>query len=456
VKPAESEKRVEELLKVTYDLVKELHPHFSKSSVNLEDDFEKELGLDSLSRVELISRIEASFDTSFPQKVLHEAQTPKDLLKSLLGPQAHPVIDSYIEKSSLKLKESASLPTDEKTLVEVLFWHAKEHPDRPHIQLYQDDGKGEIITYSQLKERSLNVASGLQQLGLQPAQAVAIMLPTSADYFYSFFGILMAGGIPVPIYPPARSSHLEEHMQRHTKLLQNCEATILITVPEAKQVAKILKSYVQNIEEIVTPAQLSASKNTPTLPLLHEDDTAFIQYTSGSTGDPKGVVLTHANLLANIRSMGKAVNASSKDVFISWLPLYHDMGLIGAWFGSLYHTSFFVVMSPLSFLSKPQRWLWAIHKYGGTLSASPNFGYEYCLHRLKDIDLTGLDLSSWRAAFNGAEAVSPLTIQHFSHSFKAYGFNPNSDGTCLWAGRIVCRPGLPSHAKRTFNSYHRT
>lgn len=426
MKESKSRKMVEDLLQLVYRLVKELHPHFSKSSVSLDEHFEKELGLDSLSRVELISRVELFFNTAFTEKVLYEAQTPKDLLEALLGPKAIPVIDSFIEKSSLNLKEATSLPIDAQTLVEVLQWHVKEHPDRPHIQLYQDDGKGEVITYSQLKERSLKVAFGLQQLGLRPSQAVAIMLPTSADYFYSFFGILMAGGIPVPIYPPARPSQLEEHMQRHTKILDNCEAGILITVPEARQVAKILKSYVQNIEEIVTVTQLSASRTTPALPLLNANDTAFIQYTSGSTGDPKGVILTHANLLANIRSMGKAVNASSKDVFISWLPLYHDMGLIGAWFGSLYHASFFVVMSPLSFLSKPQRWLWAIHKYGGTLSASPNFGYEYCLHRLKDVNLTGLDLSTWRAAFNGAEAVSHLTVQNFSENFKAYSFNPKA------------------------------
>jgi acyl carrier protein len=426
MKSAKSEKRVDELLELIYNLVKELHPHFSKSSVTLEDDFEKDLGLDSLSRVELISRIEASFNTSFPDKVLHEAQTPKDILEMLLGSKAHPAISSYLEKSALELKETASLPTDAQTLVEVLFWHVKEHPDRPHIQLYEDDGKGEVITYFQLKKRALKVAFGLQKLGLKPAQAVAIMLPTSADYFYSFFGILMAGGIPVPIYPPARPSQLEEHMQRHTKILNNCEAGILVTVPQAKQVAKILKSYAQDLEEIVTVTELSASKNFATLPLLHADDTAFIQYTSGSTGDPKGVVLTHANLLTNIRSMGQVVNATSKDVFISWLPLYHDMGLIGAWFGSLYHASFFIVMSPLSFLAKPQRWLWAIHQYGGTLSASPNFGYEYCLHRLKDVDLTGLDLSTWRAAFNGAEAVSPLTIKNFSEHFKAYNFNPKA------------------------------
>jgi len=161
-------------------------------------------------------------------------------------------------------------------------------------------------------------------------------------------------------------------------------------------------------------------------PNINEQDIAFIQYTSGSTGNPKGVVLTHANLLSNIRAMGKVVKAGPEDVFVSWLPLYHDMGLIGAWLGSLYYSALFVVMSPLDFLARPERWLWAIHRYRGTLSASPNFGYEYSMHRLKDADLTGLDLSSWRAAFNGAEAVSPETVEQFSKHFAPFGFKKDA------------------------------
>ncbi len=124
--------------------------------------------------------------------------------------------------------------------------------------------------------------------------------------------------------------------------------------------------------------------------------------------------------------MGKVVNAGPDDVFVSWLPLYHDMGLIGAWLGSLYYAALFVVMSPLDFLARPERWLWAIHRYRGTLSASPNFGYEYSMHRLKDSDLTGLDLGSWRAAFNGAEAVSPETLEQFSKRFARFGFHEKS------------------------------
>jgi 1-acyl-sn-glycerol-3-phosphate acyltransferase len=232
----------------------------------------------------------------------------------------------------------------------------------------------------------------------------------------------MAGGVPVPIYPPARATQLEDHMRRHARILDNCGTHCLITVAEARRVARLLRSQVPGLRHIVTAAELMEAAAMPVLPTLRADDTAFIQYTSGSTGNPKGVVLTHANLLANIRAMGEAVRAGSADVFVSWLPLYHDMGLIGAWLGSLYYAALFVVMSPLGFLARPERWLQAIHRYRGTLSASPNFGYEYCLHRLQDSALQGLDLGCWRAAFNGAEAVSPDTLEQFNSRFAAYGF----------------------------------
>ncbi len=426
MKSADTEHELKNLLELIYTLVKEIHPHYSKTSVSLDDHFEKDLGLDSLSRVELISRVEEHFHVVIKEQDLYEVQTPQELLKIILGADAQPLINAYLQHSALILDATSSLPKEAMTLVDVLDWHVKQHPDRPHIQMYQDDTKGEVITFTELKERALKVASSLQGLGLKPSQAVAIMLPSSAEYFYTFFGILIAGGIPVPIYPPARPSQLEEHMQRHTRILENAQAAILITIPEAKLVAQLLKSHVQNIKEIVTAGELLQASNPPALPKLHSDDIAFIQYTSGSTGDPKGVMLSHANLLANIRAMGQTVKASSTDVFISWLPLYHDMGLIGAWLGSLYHASLFVVMSPLSFLSKPERWLWAIHHYKGTISAAPNFAYEYVLHRLKDSSLEGLDLSSWRAAFNGAEAVSPVTIKRFSDFFETFGFDPKS------------------------------
>ncbi len=417
-------KQEEALVKVIYDLCMELHSgHILVDNITLDNSFDKDLGLDSLSRVELISRVESEFKLALPEQIFAEAETPRDLLRAMQGKHTDYMDVSAIKQQSLESDKISDVPSHVQTLVEMLEWHVEHHPDHPHIQFYQDDGNGEIITYVQLKEGAERVASSLQQYGLKMGDSVAIMLPTSSEYFFSFFGILMAGGIPVPIYPPARASQLEDHIVRHTKILGNCLANILITVPEAVSLAHLLKSHVPNLEQIIPASELLTSSGSVIRPVLHGDDIAFIQYTSGSTGDPKGVTLTHANLLSNIRAMGEVVNASSKDVFVSWLPLYHDMGLIGAWLGSLYFAAKYVVMSPLSFLARPQRWLWAIHHYRGTLSASPNFGYEYCLNRVKDSDFEGLDLSSWRAAFNGAEAVSPETLTRFIEHFKPFGFN---------------------------------
>jgi 1-acyl-sn-glycerol-3-phosphate acyltransferase len=159
------------------------------------------------------------------------------------------------------------------------------------------------------------------------------------------------------------------------------------------------------------------------LPRLRDGSaTALIQYTSGSTGDPKGVVLSHANLLANIRGIGRAVAASSTDIFVSWLPLYHDMGLIGAWLGCLYYGAPLYAMSPLAFLARPQNWLWAIHHFRGTISAAPNFAFELCLSKINDSDVKGLDLGSLRFVANGAEPVSVDTLRRFIDRFAAYGF----------------------------------
>ncbi len=413
----------ENLLLVIQELVTEVHPQRpSTELIGLDSRFEKDLGLDSLTRVELIARVERHFELALPERSFAEVETARDLLRAIQGagtPRAT-LTDAAIKVVSLGQAEAA--PAEAKTLLEVLDWHVEQHPERPHIQLYQDEDEGERLNYRQLKTGAAKVAAGLQQAGLQPAESVAIMLPSSTDYFYSFFGILMAGGIPVPIYPPARPSQLEDHMLRHARILANCLAKTLITVPEASKVARLLKSQVLKLKHIVTVSELMASRVIATLPALNSNDTAFIQYTSGSTGNPKGVVLTHANLLANIRAMGQTVKVTPDDIFVSWLPLYHDMGLIGAWLGSLYYAMLLVVMPPLGFLARPERWLWAIHRYRGTLSASPNFGYEYCLKRLKGEDLQGLDLSCWRAAFNGAEAISPDTLQQFISRFANCGF----------------------------------
>jgi 1-acyl-sn-glycerol-3-phosphate acyltransferase len=252
------------------------------------------------------------------------------------------------------------------------------------------------------------------------------MLPTSADYFHAFFGVLLAGGVPVPLYPPTRLSQIEEHVRRHAKILDNSQAAALITTPGMRRLAGMLRIHAPSLRRIVTNEKLHALQAAPAPVATAADSPAFLQYTSGSTGQPKGVVLTHANLLANISALGAAAGVTSADTFVSWLPLYHDMGLIGAWLAPLYFGLPLVVMSPLAFLARPVRWLEAIGQYRGTLSAAPNFAYELCLKRVTDDELAGLDLSTWRLAMNGAEAVMPETLSRFQERFAKSGLPPTA------------------------------
>ena len=175
------------------------------------------------------------------------------------------------------------------------------------------------------------------------------------------------------------------------------------------------------------------------------EDIAFLQYTSGSTGDPKGVTLTHANLLANIRSIVEGLGIVPDDVAISWLPLYHDMGLIGAWFVTLFSGNPVVIMSPLAFLSRPERWLRAIHRHRGTVSPAPNFAYELCARKIADKDLEGLDLSSWRGALNGAEPVQPAHARSVCSALRSLRFPSRGLSSSIWArGGIARRVRSPN------------
>ncbi|MBI5659457.1 MAG: AMP-binding protein [Nitrosomonadales bacterium] len=447
------------LLATVRRLAAELHSRPDAAvPVTLDSSLERDLGFDSIGRVELLTRLEQVFGVSLPERVLSIAETPRDLLREVLAAcgsgceAAIPAPDApqrrvmaaapAIAPDTRRVEAPAwvqSEPSDALTLPEVLDWHVRAHPERAHITLQDAEGGENAITYAALRDGAEEIAAGLLERGLQPGQPVAIMLPTSREYFCCFLGVLLAGGVPVPIYPPARPSQIEDHLRRHAGILSNALAAILITVHEAKAIAKLLQAQVESLRVVATAADLSGAGRAPGIP-LKPDNIALLQYTSGSTGNPKGVVLTHANLLANIRAMGQAVHVTSTDVFVSWLPLYHDMGLIGAWLGSLYHAFPLVVMSPLTFLARPERWLWAIHQHCGTLSASPNFGYELCLRKIPDSALAGLDLSGWRMAFNGAEPVSPETIANFAQRYGRYGLRPQAIAPVY--GLAECSVGL--------------
>lgn len=415
------------LLDLVAAVMRELHPNdITQRAPGLDDTFDRDLGLDSLGRVEMIARIESAFAVELGERVLTSAETPRDVLRAVLKSGGKIRDLRTVESIEITASSADPAPAHAATLTEVLRWHVDTHGDRPHIQLFDDYTDGEIVTYRRLWDMAASIAGALQREGLEPGEAVALMLPTGREYFFAFFAVLLAGAVPVPIYPPVRRTQLEDHLKRQSAILGNCRAAMLITVADAKPVARLLTSQVDTLRHVFSVDELLASGGVAEIVTRDSSDIAFLQYTSGSTGDPKGVILTHANLLANVRGDGAAMQASSSDVFVSWLPLYHDMGLIGAWLGSLYHAPKLVIMPPLAFLSRPERWLWAVHRYHGTLSAAPNFAFDLCVRRIEDKALEGLDLSHWRLVANGAEAINPATLAAFSERFARYGFDPHA------------------------------
>ncbi|MDD5297136.1 MAG: AMP-binding protein [Rhodocyclaceae bacterium] len=415
------------LLQLIADLSREMRGAGARPvSARLDSSLEADLGLDSLARAELLMRIERAFACRLGENTLATAETPRDFLKALTLAVPSSALPPGPEPREAALEQAQGKPETARTLVEVLQWHAAAHPDRPHILFYRTPEETETLTYGALLLEAGSVAAGLLRQGIGRGEAVAIMLPTCLDFFRAFYGILLAGGVPVPLYPPARPSQVEEHLRRQGGILRNCGATMLITSGEIKPLARLVQAQVDNLERLATVPELRIEHAAPPSPEVRPGDTAFLQYTSGSTGNPKGVVLSHANLLANIRAWSQAVGLNSEDVCVSWLPLYHDMGLIGTWLGSLYNAGLLVLMSPVDFLARPERWLWAIHHHRGTITAAPNFAFELCLRRLASSDFSGLDLSSWRFAGNGAEPVSAQTLRRFRESFAPFGFDPRA------------------------------
>jgi 1-acyl-sn-glycerol-3-phosphate acyltransferase len=415
------------LSRLVRDLVWELHPHMQRRvAVTLDSDLDRDLGLDSLGRAELVLRIDRAFKVHLPDQLLTDASTPRDLLQALLA--AAPDRAAAMEAPPSEFMELPEVvaPFSAATLIGVLAHHVRSHGDRPHVLLWRSEDDEQTISYAELDRESCTVAAGLIDRGLAPGDRVAIMLPTEAAFFGAFFGVLYAGGVPVPVYPPFRRAQVEDHLRRQAGILRNAGASLLIIGSEIRSVGQLMLGLAEDLRHVVTVEALSRA-GAIEQPLPAGPDTiALIQYTSGSTGDPNGVVLTHANLLANIRAMGEALDASSSDVFVSWLPLYHDMGLIGASLGTLHYGVPTVIMPPLAFLADPGRWLRAMGRHRATLSAAPNFAFELCCKNVRDEDIEGLDLSSLRMLMNGAEPVSPATIARFTARFAKYGFPPNA------------------------------
>jgi 1-acyl-sn-glycerol-3-phosphate acyltransferase len=417
----------QQLIAIVHQLLEEAGEKFSQRKITLKASLQAHLGVDSLSRAELFHRIETAFRVKFPDKIIVDAVTLEDIAQALLT--AIPFSNTVETKPNAKPVLSEAIysdPTTAKSLVDLLLLYATDCPDRTHLILQDEHSKEVSITYKQLLDSSRCVASSLIAMGLEPGDTVAIMQPSNAGFFYAFMGTLLAGGVPVPIYPPLRLHLMESYAKQEAAILKNAEVKILITFREAKNIGHLLHAFVPSLSKVVTIDQLMESKELAPVFIAAPDQYALIQYTSGSTSDPKGVLLTHHNLLSNIRAYGEAIQMTSKDIAVTWLPLYHDLGLIGKWLGSLYCGAPLVVLSPVSFLNRPERWLWAIHYHRGSISAGPNFAFELCAKKIDPAAIEGLDLSSWRIAICGAEMIHPSTIERFTKRFAPYGFKPEA------------------------------
>ncbi len=411
----------QKVLDVVAELVTELRAG-APASVGRGESLEDDLGISSLERVELLIRLERAFGVRLGDAAMATAETPADLAAAIAEADDAPT-ERQPERRAAKAPASTS-PATAKTIVEALAWHAERVPDRVHMHLREDSGDETPLTYGWLWRVAQAVAGGLAERGLGRGDKVAIMLRTEQRFFPTFIGTLMAGCVPVPLYPPFRLDRIEEYVHRQVAILRNAEARILLTFEEVERVGGLLVRQVPSLDSVATAADVDGEPRRPAPAAA--DDPALIQYTSGSTGQPKGVLLSHGNLLANIRSIVQRFDITSRDVGVSWLPLYHDMGLIGAWLGPLYFGAPLALMSPLAFLARPVRWLQALDAHRGTLSPAPNFAFDLCTTRIADEELDGLDLSCVRVLLNGSEPVSPETLHRFIERFAPCGLDPGA------------------------------
>lgn len=308
------------------------------------------------------------------------------------------------------------------TLTELLDQRASQHPNRVALRFLE---KGELdggaLTYAELVTKARRVAAGIQSRFPRGARGL-IMCPPGLNYVVAFFGCLYAGAVAVPIYPPTPMV-AGRAMGRLQAVAADVGASFAITVRSLARVTQSMTVADETYWLYVDDPDIGDEQAWED-PATESADLAFLQYTSGSTADPKGVMLTHGNVVANLRMIAQTYQLDAASSTVSWLPPYHDMGLVGGIITPLANGASTVLMSPDAFLRNPVRWLAAISKHRAVMSPAPNFAYELCVRRAAGADLGGLDLSTWRVAVNGAEPVRESTLRRFAETFAVCGLHP--------------------------------
>ncbi|PJK37294.1 non-ribosomal peptide synthetase [Pseudomonas sp. S10E 269] len=308
-----------------------------------------------------------------------------------------------------------------RTLVQSLQRRAAQTPDQVALRFLAESAEHSVVlSYCDLDQRARTIAAALQANAELGDRAV-LLFPSGPDYVAAFFGCLYAGVIAVPAYPP--ESTRRHHQERLLSIISDAEPRLLLTIASLADGL----SQLDNAPPVLSVDSLESAGNW-IAPDLHPDDIAFLQYTSGSTALPKGVQVSHGNLVANevLIRRGFGIDLNPDDVIVSWLPLYHDMGLIGGLLQPIFSGVPCVLMSPAYFLGRPLRWLEAISAYGGTISGGPDFAYRLCSERVSDSALERLDLSRWRVAYSGSEPIRLDTLERFAEKFATCGFTPNN------------------------------
>jgi acyl-CoA synthetase (AMP-forming)/AMP-acid ligase II len=313
-------------------------------------------------------------------------------------------------------------------IVDLLTARAAEHPERVALRFLSD---GETVdtefTYGSLHARVSALAAELEQRA-RPGERALLLYPSGPDYVTALLACFYAGVVAVPAYPP--QSLQAQHVARVTSIARDAQPTLLLTQQALLAPLTMLKqafAELSRAEAVATDSLVSHGAHSRS---VNAGGLAMLQYTSGSTSTPKGVMLSHANLMANERVIRSAFSIQPDDVIVSWLPLFHDMGLIGTLLQPLYCGVSAVLMPQQRFLERPRRWLEAISRHRGTVSGAPDFAYRLCIQRGDAPEAAPLDLSSWRLAFSGAEPVRAQTLRAFADRFHAAGFDPAALYAC--------------------------
>lgn len=289
------------------------------------------------------------------------------------------------------------------------------------------DGREVVTPFKVLRDAALGLGGALRARGLDRGNAVALIVPEADGFLPAFLGASVAGLVPMPLAHPHDASQLDAYRDTVGPLLRAAGARAVITTPRLLPSLGSLREIAPTVRFVVGWTELDGPALGTPEPVT-VDAPALLQFTSGSTSRPKGVVLTHANIAANVQAIGgpAGLELGPDDVGVSWLPLFHDMGLIGQAICTVYFGRTTVLLSPLAFLKRPVEWLRAITRHRGTVSFAPSFAYEMCVRRVKDTELDGLDLSSWRAAGCGAEPIQAATLEAFAAKFAPVGFRSTS------------------------------